>query len=168
MKRSTGTLSTCAMVAAWMITLMVLPFAGLAGGTYEHARALGKRCATCHDSVHPDIENLNSTGRFFLVNRRLPGDGERSPAAPRQLQESGAAIYKRACATCHGADGSGTALGPNLLGTLESGATPEALIAIVRNGVPGTAMVAFKGTLSDEQIERSVEHLLALRKLPSP
>jgi len=168
MKRSTGTLSTCGMVAAWMITLMVLPFAGLAGSTYEHARALGKRCATCHDSVHPGAENLNSTGRFFQVNRRLPGDGGRPPAAPGQLQESGAAIYKRACATCHGPDGSGTALGPNLLGTLKSEATPEALIAIVRNGVPGTAMVAFKGTLSDEQIERSVEHLLALRKLPSP
>ena len=167
MKRLTLTLSTCATVVAWMITLMLLPFAGLAGGTYEHARALGKRCATCHDSVHPDVENLNSTGRFFLVNRRLPGDGERT-ATPGQLQESGAAIYKRACAACHGPDGTGTALGPTLLGPLKHGATPEALIATVRNGVPGTAMVAFKGALSDEQIERSVEHLLALRKLPSP
>lgn len=167
MRRSTWTLSTCAIVAGWVITLMLLPLAGLAGGTYEHARALGTRCATCHDSVHPDVENLNATGRFFLVNRRLPRDGESTTAMSAQEQESGAAIYKRACATCHGPDGKGTALAPSLLGALKHGTTPEALRTIVRNGIPGTAMIAFKGTLSDEQIERSVEHMLALRKLPS-
>jgi mono/diheme cytochrome c family protein len=53
------------------------------------------------------------------------------------------------------------------VGTLTHGDTREALRTVVRDGVPGTAMVAFGGILSDEQIDNVVQHLIALRKLPS-
>jgi len=166
MTRSSWMARTVVIVAAWILALLLTPFAGLAGGTYEHARATGKRCATCHDSVRPDVTNLNTTGRFFLVNRRLPREGESTAPAPGQTRESGAAVYDRACATCHGPEGKGTALATSLMGTLEHGDTRDALRTIVRDGVPGTAMVAFAGILSDDQIDRVVQHLIALRKRP--
>jgi cytochrome c553 len=166
MSRTSWTMRALVLAAVCTLALMLLPPAGLAGGTYEHARAVGKRCATCHDSVHPDANNLNATGRFFLVNRRLPREGERMAPATGKEPESGAALYKRVCATCHGAEGNGTALAPALTGALKHGDTAEALRKVVREGVPATAMAAFKGILSEEQIERTVEHMLALRKLP--
>lgn len=158
------TIRVSVIAAASLLALVLVPFAGLAGGTYEHARAVGKRCSTCHDSVHPDVKNLNATGRFFLVNRRLPRDGENTALATGQEQASGAGLYTRLCATCHGPEGNGTTLAPALTGALKHGDSAEALRKVVREGVPATAMIAFKGILSDEQIERTVEHLLALRK----
>lgn len=146
--------------------LILLPFSVVKGGTYEHARAVGKRCATCHDTVRPDANNLNPTGRFFLINRRLPRDGERTDAALKAADD-GATIYARACARCHGPFGEGTPLAPALTGALKQGDTSGQLRTIVRRGVPGTAMAAFAGTLSDEQIERVVEHIMELRKKPS-
>ena len=153
---------TCIIAA-----LLLLGLSSLAAGTYEHARAVGKRCATCHDSLHPNATNLNATGRFFLVNRRLPLEGESTEGTRPSSEETGADLYKRACATCHGTDAKGTALGPSLAGTLKHGDSAQQLRSVVRSGVPQTAMVAFAGTLSDEQIERIVEHVLDLRKLPS-
>jgi mono/diheme cytochrome c family protein len=147
-----------------VVALILLPFAAPAGATYEHARAVGKRCATCHDSVHPDATNLNATGRFFLVNRRLPRDGEQAASATPAEGEAGAAIYKRVCATCHGPEGKGTPIAPSLVGTLEHGDSADKLRAVVRDGVPGTAMVSFKSMLTEEQIQRTVEHMLAMRK----
>lgn len=145
----------------------LLPLSVAIEGTYEHARAVGKRCATCHDSVRPDASNLNATGRFFLVNRRLPREGEPTNAAMVAPQDDGAAIYRRTCATCHGPLGEGTTLAPALVGSLKHGDAAGQLRELVSRGVPGTTMVAFSRMLSAEQIDSVVEHILELRKKPS-
>lgn len=156
------------MPGIWAGVLIALPLTGLAGGTYEHARATGKRCATCHTSVRPDADNLNETGRFFQINRRLPGERESTSAAPPAVQEEdGAAIYRRVCAACHGPEGKGTAIAPSLVGDLAQGDSAVRLRDVVLRGVPGTTMAAFEGILSADHIELVVEHVLAIRKRPS-
>ena len=156
------------MLGAWAAALIALPLTGLAGGTYEHARATGRRCATCHISVRPDAGNLNETGRVFEINRRLPQEDDRtSAAAPAATKEDAAAIYKRVCAACHGLGGQGTPIAPSLAGDLAHGDSAGRLRDVVRTGVPGTTMAAFDGILSADQIELVVEHVLAIRKRPS-
>jgi len=79
-----------------------------------------------------------------------------------------ATIYANRCAFCHGVSGkgdgpAGVALKPPPRNLADpeywKSANDEALKAVIANGKPGTAMVAFKDTLSADQIAALVEHL---------
>jgi high-affinity iron transporter len=79
-----------------------------------------------------------------------------------------AAVYANRCAFCHGTSGkgdgpAGVALKPPPKDLSDpeywKSADPENLKAIITNGKPGTAMIAFKDTLTPEQIAALVEHL---------
>lgn len=81
-----------------------------------------------------------------------------------------ATIYANRCAFCHGVSGkgdgpAGVALKPPPRNLADpeywKSANDEALKAVIANGKPGTAMVAFKDTLSPEQIAALVDHLKA-------
>jgi mono/diheme cytochrome c family protein len=76
---------------------------------------------------------------------------------------SGQAVYAANCATCHGETGRGD--GPAAVGlepppadlsdgtwVTGDGSLP-ALVNVVENGSPGTAMIGWKGTLSDAEIQ---------------
>lgn len=79
-----------------------------------------------------------------------------------------ATTYANRCAFCHGATGkgdgpAGVALKPppRDLTTPEywQSASPETMRAVIANGKPGTAMVAFKDMLSAEEIDALVEYI---------
>lgn len=79
-----------------------------------------------------------------------------------------ATIYANRCAFCHGATGkgdgpAGVALKPAPRNLADpqywKAADREGLKAIIANGKPGTAMVAFKDTLTPDEIAELVEHL---------
>lgn len=161
-------------------------------GTYENARQVGKRCATCHTTTRPNAETLNETGRFFQMRRTLDGapgvtpskaapvkgasgTGKAAPAskpgaaakpggAAPVSAEAAAATFKQMCAPCHGANGEGTQLGKTFKGGPVA-AQPEAAVArTIRGGVPNTAMAPFAGTLSAAQIDALARHVLTLAK----
>ena len=76
--------------------------------------------------------------------------------------DAGATTYKKSCATCHAADGSGTALGKRLhapdLRTKEvQDQTPEALTKIVTAGKAN--MPAFGNRLTSQQIQQVVDYI---------
>ncbi len=75
-----------------------------------------------------------------------------SPATP--LTKSASEIYATSCAVCHGANrqgvsGLGTALTPQSLVALSDAEIRDAIL----NGVSGTAMPAFKSTLTPEELD---------------
>ena len=85
---------------------------------------------------------------------------------------SGAAIYNANCATCHGEGGRGD--GPAAVGlepppadltdgvwVTGDGSLP-AIVNVVANGSPGTAMIGWKGTLSDAEINAVSAHIQSL------
>lgn len=72
------------------------------------------------------------------------GEGGSSSADPEQ-------IYSQNCASCHGADLSGTA-GPSLK-TIGSSLSKDEIVKTITNGVQGTAMPAFEGQLKEGQID---------------
>lgn len=85
---------------------------------------------------------------------------------------SGQAIYAANCATCHGDGGRGD--GPAAVGlepppadltdgvwVTGDGSLP-AIINVVANGSPGTAMIGWRGTLSDGEIEAVAGHVQSL------
>jgi mono/diheme cytochrome c family protein len=91
--------------------------------------------------------------------------GNRSNDAPQQTP---AALYHNYCSVCHGdqGDGQSRARGsmkppPRDFTTPQSAQelTRERMIAGVRTGVPGTAMVGWQSQLSDEQIAKVVDYV---------
>ena len=64
-----------AVTATWAATV------GTGARSYEHARAVGTRCSTCHDTHKPGIENLNASGRWFMRHRTLEGFSPEKAAA---------------------------------------------------------------------------------------
>lgn len=57
-------------------------------------------------------------------------------------------LVRQDCGSCHGMTLKG-GLGPDLLASRLSDVPPEALAAIILDGVPGTPMPAWRGLLSE-------------------
>jgi len=83
-------------------------------------------------------------------------------------QQSAAGLYRTHCAGCHGADADGRSRAQKRMDPPPRDfTTPQAtqeltrdrMIAAVKNGVPGTAMVGLKKQLSDAQVAAVVDHV---------
>ncbi len=65
------------------------------------------------------------------------------------------------CFTCHGAQGEGNAIGPNLTdGYSIHGCDFEAVFNIIKNGEPLKGMTAFRGQLNDASIQKVASYVL--------
>lgn len=114
---------------------------------------------------------LDASGSTRTVNVppfevTLPGDA----AKLANLQRKGAAIFARNCQGCHGemGDGQGPAaegLLPKPSGLIEANYTTKHLVSVLMNGVPGTAMPAWRD-LPRGDIEALVAHLKTLPERP--
>jgi cytochrome c6 len=87
-----------------------------------------------------------------------------SPAAT-QDSSTGAGIYKSKCVTCHGQDGSGTAVGKSLkvldLRSAEVQSRSDAeLTQVISDGKDN--MPGFKGTITDDEIQAVLAHVRTL------
>jgi mono/diheme cytochrome c family protein len=81
----------------------------------------------------------------------------------------GAEVFKTNCETCHGPLGHGDGPAgqslnprPRNLATLQSTAGDDFLFWRIREGKPGTSMVAWKGILTDEQIWQTISFIRTL------
>src|SRR5690349_25145769 len=89
---------------------------------------------------------------------------------PSQAQQAGAAstagsavadqgIFATSCAACHGLDGRGGEVGPDIANKREiQQLSDEALLRIIQDGKPGTGMPSFR-SLGVPQIQAVVRHL---------
>jgi len=84
----------------------------------------------------------------------------------------GKAVYEQRCLACHGPQGKGDGPTGKVLVPPAADFTSAAskkksdadLLKIIENGKPPTAMVAWKGLLSDEDIQNALAYVKALRK----
>jgi putative heme-binding domain-containing protein len=81
--------------------------------------------------------------------------------------EQGKALYDQHCTACHGAAGGAGDRAPAIVmantTTLRGARSDAQLLVIIRNGIPGTAMPAWSGRLSEEDIGRIGDYIHALR-----
>ena len=75
-----------------------------------------------------------------------------------QLMTEGEAAYNKYCAACHMPNGQGNGPFPSLIGSPYIKGDIEDHIGIVVNGVPGTAMQAFGGQLTEAEIAAIVTY----------
>lgn len=95
-----------------------------------------------------------------------------APAETAAPAADGQAVFANNCATCHGDDGSGG--GPAAVGLeppppdltdaewARIEGTVDGIRGIVVNGSPGTAMIAWQGTLTDAEIDAVSEYVHGL------
>lgn len=93
-----------------------------------------------------------------------------SPEAAPAGDNVGATVYATNCATCHGEQGrgdgpAGAGLQPPPANFTDAewkyGADLASVKRTIENGVPGTAMIAWKGALSDAEIDAVAQHEIA-------
>ncbi len=84
--------------------------------------------------------------------------------------EEGKAIYKEMnCFACHGMNGEGNAIGPNMTDEYWiHGCKFEDVFTVIKNGVPAKGMTAFKGQLSDEKIQKVSSYVLSMKGTNPP
>jgi cytochrome c oxidase cbb3-type subunit 3 len=75
--------------------------------------------------------------------------------------DEGKRIYADKCASCHGPNGKGS-FAPALTGNLKHGTQPSQIAKVIRSGVPGTPMPAFK--LAPATMNALTGYLASLRQ----
>jgi cbb3-type cytochrome c oxidase subunit III len=79
----------------------------------------------------------------------------------------GAAIFKKNCMMCHGADGKGfpALKTPNFTDPKwQSSTKDKEMREVIKNGKKGTAMPAFSSSLKDEEISAVIAYIRSLKK----
>ena len=164
----------------WM-PLIIVWFAVFAIGTGTFAVLHGKDESKEHDKEYAkaseELEKADTSGPFEEAEleaaeaesgESAEGEGEEATEEGSEGEESsseeaepgataaggdpeaGAAVFSENCSTCHGATGHGGNGGPDLT-TMPLAQSEEGAIQQVTNG--GGGMPAFKGVLSEEEIE---------------
>jgi cytochrome c oxidase cbb3-type subunit 3 len=79
--------------------------------------------------------------------------------------EEGKAIYKEMnCFACHGLNGEGNAIGPNMTDDYYiHGCKFQDIFNVIKNGEPAKGMTAFKGQMSDEKIQKVASYVMSLK-----
>jgi cytochrome c oxidase cbb3-type subunit 3 len=118
-----------------------------------------------------DAEYAKATMQY---NEKYKKNNEASSALALLIDESslteGQAIFKEMnCAACHGPNGGGNAIGPNLTDKYWiHGCKFEEVFSLIKNGFPTKGMTAFKGQLSDEKIQKVASYVLVKFKGTNP
>src|SRR5436189_2723616 len=85
--------------------------------------------------------------------------------ATRDDLAAGQRVFDAQCGLCHGREGTG-AMGPNLQrATLRHAASDEALIELVRNGIPGTEMPAFVFSMTERSAWQTAAYVRSLGRV---
>jgi mono/diheme cytochrome c family protein len=122
--------------------------------------------AACGDS------NTSSSTDPHATLAPVPAEyaGLTNPLGPEAAQE-GAEVFEANCQACHGPQGhgdgpAGQALDPRPrnLAEIQAAVGDDFLFWRIREGKPGTSMVAWKGILTDEQIWQTVSFIRSLKE----
>jgi mono/diheme cytochrome c family protein len=87
------------------------------------------------------------------------GEVEASPAPAGGDADNGATIYAQNCASCHGENAEGGSVGPTLVSAELAAQDDDFYREVILNGRAGTAMPAWDGRLSDQEIEDVIAFL---------
>lgn len=79
--------------------------------------------------------------------------------------EAGKALFtEMSCFACHGMNGEGNAIGPNLTDNAWlHGCDFQSVFNTIKNGIPAKGMAAYKAQLSDSRIQLAASYVLSLR-----
>jgi glucose/arabinose dehydrogenase len=80
--------------------------------------------------------------------------------------QTGKQLYGSYCAGCHGAQLQGGASSPLVKTEWKHGSTRKSIVNTIRNGIKGTEMASWKGTLSEKQMQAVADFIITAQKKP--
>jgi glucose/arabinose dehydrogenase len=80
--------------------------------------------------------------------------------------QTGRQVYESYCAGCHGPQMQGGAASPLVKKEWKHGGNRKSIVNTIRNGIKGTEMASWKGTLSEKQIQAVADFIIAAQKKP--
>ena len=80
--------------------------------------------------------------------------------------QAGKQVYESYCAGCHGAQMQGGAASPLIKTEWKQGGSRKSVLTTIRNGIPGTEMASWKGTLTEKQIQAVTDLIVTAQKKP--
>ena len=112
-----------------------------------------------------EAEYVKSVEMANLKYNKVPAGGPLSQLSDPESIAAGKAIYTGMnCNTCHGMNGEGNAIGPNLTDDFWiHGCKFEEVVNLIKNGFPTKGMTAFKAQLSDEKIRQVASYVVSLK-----
>jgi len=121
----------------------------------------------CGTVAGPNSSDQNLVGTLDPVPAEYVG--KTNPLGP-EAAEQGAEVFKSNCEICHGPQGHGDGPAggslepkPKNLAVLRERAGDDYLFWRISEGRPGTAMVAWKGILTEEQIWQVISFIHTLK-----
>lgn len=112
----------------------------------------------------------NSDSNAPLATVPAEYSGKKNPYGTAMASE-GEKLFQTNCQMCHGAHGHGDGPAgasldpkPKNLATFENSAGDDYLFWRIREGKPGTSMVAWKGILTEDQIWKIVSFIRTLKE----
>ena len=100
---------------------------------------------------------------------------EAVPSSPKSIAD-GSSVYNRSCASCHGRTGAGDGpaakqLNPPPSNLVDSewkhGTSDGEIFAVVRNGVPKTAMKGFASKMAEHEIWDVINYIRSIGPQPA-
>ena len=110
-------------------------------------------------------------GPLILILTNLPSSAEDAGALYNTPYDVslGERYFERQCSRCHGFDAKGNdeTGAPDLTGRLNRASNEVGIFNVIRNGVPGTAMLPVDAALPDTQVWQLVSYIESLRYDPN-
>jgi mono/diheme cytochrome c family protein len=97
----------------------------------------------------PSLEEPPPTSGEPVASPQPEGEAE----APAGDADNGATVFAQNCASCHGENAEGGAVGPTLVSDELTAQDDDFYRQVILNGREGTAMPAWEGRLSTQEIE---------------
>ena len=141
----------------WIMALfyITIAFAIIYGAYYfwldvgDHQDAEYARKSAKHDQKF-QVANLSSDELVLLTDAA-------------DLEEGKKIYSDMNCFACHGMNGEGNAIGPNMTDDYWiHGCDFQSVFNVIKNGEPAKGMTAFKGQISDSQIQKVSSYVISL------
>jgi cytochrome c oxidase cbb3-type subunit III len=118
-----------------------------------------------HVGDKQEAEFSKSVELANIKYNRQPAEGSVSQLSDNESIAAGKAIFTAMnCLTCHGSNGEGNAIGPNLTDNYSiHGCKFEDIFNTIKNGNPAKGMIAFKAQLTDEKIRQVASYVMSLK-----
>jgi len=95
---------------------------------------------------------------------QLRSQANQRNAADNRAPQAGQQLFSLSCAGCHGLDGRGGEHGPNIATTSEVQRLGDRdILRIVRDGIPGAGMPAFRSKFDDAQLKAVLSYVRVLQ-----
>lgn len=111
-----------------------------------------------------DMEVAAASAIMDARAAQLPPEATVASTDPADLEAGKALFTGKACFACHGMNGEGNAIGPNLTDNFTlHGCDFESAVEVIKNGVPAKGMTPYGSQLSQKEMEQLASYILSLR-----